>query len=84
MTLFRTVLVPSGLVLAFFSGAAEAQQNVRAAGKMVTLQMPAIPEPARVTLDPKTTALMVLDYVEPNDLTLIFRPATSPAASPHP
>src|SRR5882672_211136 len=65
MTLFRTVLVSSGLVLAFFSGAAEAQQNARAAGKMVTLQMPAIPDPARVTLDPKTTALMVLDYVEP-------------------
>src|SRR5712671_4583161 len=65
MTLFRTVLVSSGLILAFFSGAAEAQQNARAAGKMVTLQMPAIPDPARVTLDPKTTALMVLDYVEP-------------------
>src|SRR5882724_8276791 len=65
MTLFRTVLVSSGLVLASFSGAAEAQQNARAAGKMVTLQMPAIPEPARVTIDPKTTAVMVLDYVEP-------------------
>jgi len=65
MTLFRTVLVSSGLVLAFFSGAAEAQQNARAAGKMVTLQMPAIPDPAPVALDPKTTALMVLDYVEP-------------------
>jgi len=65
MRLFRTVLVSNGLVLAFLSGAAEAQQNARAAGKMVTLQMPAIPDPARVTLDPKTTALMVLDYVEP-------------------
>jgi hypothetical protein len=65
MALFRTVLVSSGLVLAFFSGAAEAQQNARAAGKMVTLQMPASPDPAPVTLDPKTTALMVLDYVEP-------------------
>src|ERR1700730_13691184 len=65
MTLFRTVLVSSGLVFAFFGGTAEAQQNARAAGKMVTLQMPAIPDPARVTLDPKTTALMVLDYVEP-------------------
>jgi nicotinamidase-related amidase len=31
---------------------------------MQTLQMPATPEPARVTLDPKTTALIVLDYVE--------------------
>jgi nicotinamidase-related amidase len=31
---------------------------------MMTLQMPATPDPARVTLDPKTTALIVLDYVE--------------------
>jgi nicotinamidase-related amidase len=31
---------------------------------MQTVQMPATPDPARVTLDPKTTALMVLDYVE--------------------
>ena len=31
---------------------------------MITLQMPATPEPARVTLDPRTTALIVLDYVE--------------------
>jgi isochorismate hydrolase len=64
MTLFRNVLVSSGLVLAFFGGAAEAQQNARAAGKMMALQMPATPDPARVTLDPNT-ALMVLDYVEP-------------------
>ena len=31
---------------------------------MQTLQMPAMPDPARVTLNPKTTALIVLDYVE--------------------
>ena len=43
MTLFHTVLVSSSLVLVFFGGAAEAQQNGRAAGKMVTLQMPAVP-----------------------------------------
>src|SRR5262249_51525378 len=65
MTLVRTVLVSSNLVLAILSGGAEAQQNARAAGKMVTLQMPAIPDPVPVTLDPKTSALMVLDYVEP-------------------
>jgi hypothetical protein len=65
MTPFHNVLLAGSLVLAFFSGPAEAQQNARAAGKMVTLQMPATPDPARVTLDPKTTALMVLDYVEP-------------------
>jgi isochorismate hydrolase len=65
MTSFRNALVSSGLVLAFLCGSAEAQQNARAAGKMMTLQMPATPDPARVTLDPKTTALIVLDYVEP-------------------
>ncbi len=65
MTLVRTVLVSSGLVLVLFGGTVDAQQNPRAAGKMVTLQMPATPDPAPVTLDPKTTALMVLDYVEP-------------------
>lgn len=31
---------------------------------MQTLQMPAMPEPARVTLNSKITALMVLDFVE--------------------
>ena len=66
MTLFRTVLLTSGLALALSSGAAPNAQGAAAgpAGKMMTLQMPATPDPARVTLDPKTTALMVLDYVE--------------------
>jgi nicotinamidase-related amidase len=61
MTLFRTVLVTSGLVLSVCGGAAQAQST----GKpLLTLQMPALPDPVRITLDPKTTALMVLDYVE--------------------
>src|ERR1700704_1939723 len=64
MTLFRTVLLTSGLALALSMGAAQTQAAERAPGKMMTLQMPARPDPARVTLDPKTTALMVLDYVE--------------------
>ena len=51
MSLCRTVLISSSLFLAFFAGAAQAQQNARATGKMVTVQMPAIPDPARVTLD---------------------------------
>ena len=59
---FRTVLV-SGLALALCAGASEAQA-AQAPAKMITLQMPATPDPARVTLDPKTTALIVLDYVE--------------------
>src|SRR5206468_8093758 len=62
MKLFRTVLM-SGLALAFCAGASEAPA-AQAPAKMMTLQMPATPDPARVTLDPKTTALVVLDYVE--------------------
>ncbi len=31
---------------------------------MQTLQMPAMPDPARIALDPRATALMVLDFVE--------------------
>src|SRR5438270_891045 len=62
MTLFRTVLM-SGFAFALLSAAAEAQRS-NPASKMITLQMPATPAPAHVTLDPKTTALIVLDYVE--------------------
>src|SRR5438445_13305981 len=72
MTLFRTVLLTSGLALALSSGAAQTQlsaQNTpasRAASKpTVTLQMPALPTPVPVTLNPKTTALLVFDYVQP-------------------
>jgi nicotinamidase-related amidase len=72
MTLFRTVLLTSGLVLALCGGAAQAQPSAqgtpasRAASKpLLTLQMPALPDPVRVTLNPATTALLVLDYVEP-------------------
>src|ERR1700719_2617783 len=72
MTPFHAVLLTSGLVLALCGGAAQAQPNAqdtpasRAAGKpLVTLQMPTLPDPVRVTLNPATTALLVLDYVEP-------------------
>ena len=61
MTQFRTVLLTSGLLLALCGGAAQAQST----SKLMTLQMPVLPDPARVTLNPATTALMVLDYVEP-------------------
>ena len=64
MTLSRTVLETSGLALALCIGAAQAQPAAQSGKPMMTLQMPATPDPARVTLDPKTTALMVLDYVE--------------------
>jgi nicotinamidase-related amidase len=62
MTLFRTVLM-SGLAVAL-ACASGAQAAERAPTKMISLQMPATPDPVRVTLDPKTTALVVLDYVE--------------------
>jgi len=62
MTLFRTVLL-SGLAIALSSGVA-VQSAERAPGKMQTVQMPATPDPQPVKLDPKTTALMVLDYVD--------------------
>jgi nicotinamidase-related amidase len=60
MTRFHNVLVASGLVLALSGGISQAQTNK----PMLTLQMPALPEPVRVTLNPATTALLVLDYVE--------------------
>ena len=62
MTQFRTVLLTSGLLLALCGGAAEAQS---ASKPLLTLQMPALPDPVRVALKPSTTALLVLDYVEP-------------------
>ena len=64
MTISRTVLVTSGLALALCWGAVQAQQATQGGKPMMTLQMPATPDPARVTLDPRTTALIVLDYVE--------------------
>lgn len=64
MTFPRTGLFMSALALALFCGPAHAQSAAQAGKPMMTLQMPVTPEPARVTLDPKTTALIVLDYVE--------------------
>lgn len=63
MTLFRTALLTSALAAALCAGAAQSAQNA-SNRPMMTLQMPATPEPARVTLNPRTTALIVLDYVE--------------------
>ncbi len=70
MTLFRIVLLTSGLVLAVGGGIARSQTgapgSMAAPGKpMVTLQMPALPDPVRVVLSPATTGFLVLDYVDP-------------------
>ena len=62
MTLFRAVLFTSGLVLALGSAAPLAQTGGRT---MLTLQMPALPDPLPVALKPATTGLLVLDYVDP-------------------
>jgi len=62
MTQFRTVLITSCFLLALCGGAAEAQAPSK---PLLTLQMPALPDPVRVALKPATTALLVLDYVEP-------------------
>jgi nicotinamidase-related amidase len=62
MTQFRTVLLTSGLLFVLCGGAAQAQSTSKS---LLTLQMPALPDPVRVTLNPATTALLVLDYVEP-------------------
>src|SRR5882762_5328030 len=67
MTLFHTVPLTSSLVLALCGGVAQAQDTPasRDASKpLLTLQMPALPDPVHVTLKPATTTLLVLDYVE--------------------
>src|SRR5215510_16503746 len=61
MMRLHTSLFASGLVLALCNGMAHAQPNK----PMITLQMPALPDAVGVTLNPATTALLVLDYVEP-------------------
>jgi hypothetical protein len=72
MTLFRIVLLMSALVLAVGGETARAQSGPPgamaapgAAKPMMTLQMPALPEPVRVVLSPATTGMLVLDYVDP-------------------
>ena len=72
MTLIRIVLLTSGLVLTLYSGAAVAQSGAPVASSsaatsrpLLTLQMPALPEPVRVVLKPATTALFVSDMIDP-------------------
>jgi hypothetical protein len=66
MMQFRMLAATSALVLAIGGIAVNALAQGAAGGKpMMTLQMPALPEPARVTLDHAKTGLLVLDYVDP-------------------
>lgn len=63
MTLIRYVLLTSGWLLAACTGLASAQSGVQSA--VVTLQMPALPDPVPVTVKAATTALIVFDMVDP-------------------
>ena len=72
MTLILTVLLTSGLVLTVCGGAVVAQSGAQGASSsaaaskpLLTLQMPALPDPVRVVLKPATTALLVSDMVDP-------------------
>ena len=61
------VLLASGLIFALCGVVAQGQpapQGKAAAKSMVTLEMPAIPDPVPVTLNHATTALLVFDYVD--------------------
>ena len=72
MTLIRTVLLVGGFVLMVYGGEALAQSSAPGASSsaaasrpLLTLQMPALPEPVRVVLKPATTALFVSDMIDP-------------------
>jgi hypothetical protein len=67
MTLIRIVLLTSGLILTVYGRELLAQSSApdatstSASRPLLTLQMPALPEPVRVVLKPATTALLVSD-----------------------
>ncbi len=63
MTLIRYVLLTSGWLLAACTGLALAQSSAQST--VVTLQMPALPDPVPVTVKAATTALIVFDMVDP-------------------
>jgi nicotinamidase-related amidase len=65
MTLIRTVLLTGGLLLTAHGGSAVAQSLAPAGKPLVTVQMPAIPDPVKVALKPATTALLVSDMIDP-------------------
>jgi hypothetical protein len=72
MTRLHGFVITNGLVLVLSSGIAQAQSNTQAAPASpaaskppLTLQMPALPDPVAVTLNPSASALLVLDFVEP-------------------
>ena len=65
MMLIRYILLMSGLLLTACTGAALAQSGAQSTKPMVTLQMPALPDPVPVSVKAATTALLVFDIVDP-------------------
>jgi len=72
MTLIRTLLLTGSLVITLYDAVALAQasspsesSSPTTSGRLLTLQMPAIPDPVRVSLKPATTALLIFDIVDP-------------------
>jgi len=72
MTLIRIILLVGGLGLTVYGGELLAQSSAPdstssavASKPLLTLQMPALPEPVRVVLKPATTALFVSDMIDP-------------------
>ena len=65
MMLIRYILLMSGLLLTACTGAALAQSGAQSTKPMVTLQMPALPDPVPVSVKAVTTALLVFDIVDP-------------------
>ena len=78
MTLIRIVLLTSGLILTVYGGELLAQSSApdatstSASRPLLTLQMPALPEPVRVVLKPATTALLVSDMSPPSSTYSAF------------
>ena len=65
MITIRTTILTGILVLALDSGAALSQSGNSRMSTSLTLQMPSLPAPVPVALDPATTALMIFDIVDP-------------------
>ncbi len=65
MNLHRIVLLALVLAGALDAGAVLAQSGSAASKPVITLQMPAIPDPVPVALKPATTALFVSDMIDP-------------------
>jgi nicotinamidase-related amidase len=71
MTLIRAILLTSGFVFTFGaaavaqSGSPTTSASAPENKPLLTLQMPVLPDPVRIVLNPATTALLVSDMIDP-------------------